>query len=112
MLWNGIYNFGRNAYNNITQEVYSWKGQFQNAVSGGSYTPDINYPGDDPSVSPGEDWEWRGPSDKGGWYNPKTGESLHPDLDHPDPQGPHWDYIPYKNGPQYRINPDGGVYPK
>jgi RHS repeat-associated protein len=47
---------------------------------------------DDPAKSPGPDWEWRGPKDKGSWYNPKTGESLHPDLDHPDPIGPHYDY--------------------
>lgn len=41
----------------------------------------------------------RGPKDKGAWHNPKTGETLHPDLDHPTPEGPLWDYIPYKNGP-------------
>ena len=37
---------------------------------------------------------------------------LHPDLEHPAPEGPHWDYIPYKNGPQYRVMPDGIVVPK
>jgi hypothetical protein len=71
-----------------------------------------DYPGDDPNVSPGEDWEWRGPKDKGSWYNPKTGETLHPDLNHTPPEGPHWDYIPYKNGPQYRLYPDGSFVPK
>ncbi len=46
-------------------------------------------PPSDPSQSPGEGWEWRGkdpPGGKrGGWYNPGTGERLHPDLDHPAP---------------------------
>jgi RHS repeat-associated protein len=63
---------------------------------------------DDPTVSPGPDWEWRGPGDKGSWYNPKTGESLHPDLDHPGPIGPHYDYRA-PNGDWYRWYPDGSV---
>ena len=50
------------------------------------------YPGDDPTISPGKGWEWCGPSDKGSWYNPKAGESLRPDLNHPEPIGSHWDY--------------------
>jgi len=29
---------------------------------------------------------------RGSWYNSKSGESLHSDLEHPDPIGPHWDY--------------------
>ena len=29
--------------------------------------------------------------DKGAWVNPNTGDSLHPDLNHPMPIGPHWD---------------------
>lgn len=47
------------------------------------------YPGDDPTISPGKGWEWCGPSDKGSWYNPKAGESLRPDLNHPEPIGSH-----------------------
>ena len=31
-------------------------------------------------------------SSKGNWYNPDTGEILHPDLNHPRPIGPHWDF--------------------
>lgn len=74
-----------------------------------------NYPGDDPNKAPGDDWEWKGkgtPDEgKGNWTNPNTGESLHPDLKHPEPYGPHWDY---KNpdGKWYRIFPDGTVMPK
>lgn len=68
------------------------------------------YPGDDPTKAPGDEWEWRGKgtpeSGEGSWYNPKTGESLHPDLGHGEPVGPHWDYTA-PNGNQYRIYPDG-----
>ncbi len=53
-----------------------------------------SWPGDDPSISPGDGFEWRGPSEPGGkygdWYNPETGDALHPDLNHPLPKGPHW----------------------
>ncbi len=54
-------------------------------------------PPKNPAESPGEGWEWRGKDPPGGergaWHNPDTGESLHPDLDHPAPIGPHWDYV-------------------
>jgi uncharacterized protein RhaS with RHS repeats len=66
---------------------------------------------EDPTQPPGPDWEWRGPSDKGSWYNPNTGESLHPDLGHPDPIGPHYDYRA-PDGSFYRIFPDGTIQPK
>lgn len=56
-----------------------------------------SWPGDDPTKSPGDGFEWRGKlpvgGDKGAWYNPFTGDSLHPDLNHPQPIGPHWDWI-------------------
>ena len=59
----------------------------------------------DPKQPPGPEWEWRGKgppgNDKGAWYNPSTGESLHPDLNHPEPKPPHWDYT----------DPNGNVYP-
>ena len=67
-----------------------------------------------PAKSPGEGWEWRGqsgsrPGDKeGSWYNPETGESLHPDLDHPESIGPHWDYTPGRGKTKIRIDPDTG----
>ena len=75
--------------------------------------PDVKYPGDQAATPPGPDYEWRGQQpvggDKGAWYNPKTGESWHPDLNHPSPIGPHWDYTPYKGGPSWRIYSDGRV---
>ena len=50
---------------------------------------------------------------QGAYYNPNTGESWHPDLQHPEPIGPHWDYN-YKgsgcNG--WRLFPDGQIEPK
>ena len=53
-------------------------------------------PGDDPAVPPADGFEWRGQepvgSDKGSWVNPQTGEQYHPDLNHGDPVGPHYDY--------------------
>ena len=56
-----------------------------------------SWPGDDPTVSPGDGFEWRGRgdigSDKGAWFNPETHDSLHPDLNHPAGISPHWDYV-------------------
>lgn len=53
-----------------------------------------SWPGDDPTVAPGDDFIWRGPgeigSERGEWYNPITGDQLHPDLNHKQPKGPHW----------------------
>jgi hypothetical protein len=70
----------------------------------------------DGSISPGEGWEWRGPGapgtpNRGAWYNPATKETLHPDLAHGDPIGPHYDYRA-PDGTFYRIYPDGRVEPK
>ena len=52
------------------------------------------WPGDDPTIAPGDGFIWRGPgdvgSDRGEWYNPITGDKLHPNLFHPYPKGPHW----------------------
>ena len=75
---------------------------------------EIDPPGWDPTQSPGEGWEWRGksgsqPGDKeGSWHNPETGESLHPDLDHPEGIKPHWDYKPGRGKDKIRIDPDTG----
>jgi hypothetical protein len=66
----------------------------------------------DPSFPPGPGFEWRGqpwsePGDPyGSWYNPKTDETLSPDMDHPPPIPPHWDYQT-PDGQWYRWFPDG-----
>jgi hypothetical protein len=66
----------------------------------------------DPTVPPGPGFEWYGrpgsqPGDpSGNWYNPQTNESLRPDMNHPSPLGPHWDYKA-PNGEWYRWLPDG-----
>ena len=56
-----------------------------------------SWPGDDPTVSSGDGFEWRGKPPAGGkygvWFNSSTGDSLHPDLNHPEPIGPHWDWV-------------------
>jgi RHS repeat-associated protein len=73
--------------------------------------PFPSYPSD-PTKPPAEGWEWRGkpgsaPGSKyGSWYNPENGESLHPDLDHPEGVDPHWDYKS-PDGNTYRYYPDG-----
>ena len=50
----------------------------------------------DPSQSPGQGWEWRGPgavgSGQGAWYNPVTQQSIRNDLLHGPPIEPHFDY--------------------
>lgn len=61
-------------------------------VNPSAYPPNFS----DPTVSPGPGWEWRGTgppeSGLGAWYNEETNESWHPDLEHGEPIGPHWDY--------------------
>ena len=71
----------------------------------------------DPSQAPGDGWEWRGQQPPGGpngaWFNPQSGESWHPDLDHPEPIGPHWDYNRRgEGGSGWRLGPDGTLTPK
>jgi hypothetical protein len=69
----------------------------------------------DPRAAPGPGWEWRGSappgSEQGAWYNPTTRETLHPDLDHPGPIGPHYDWRS-PDGYFYRIFPDGRIVPR
>ena len=76
--------------------------------------PDVVYPGDDPTKAP-DGYEWRGKgtqgSKAGNYYNPNKGTSLHPDLNHPDPIGPHWDYYD-ATGKWWRIFPDNRIVPK
>jgi RHS repeat-associated protein len=85
----------------------------------GPMHPPPAYPGDDPTKAPGPDWEWKGKGEQGsseGNYvrpNPNGGrpEYLHPDLDHPLPIGPHWDWHD-PDGRDWRIFPDNTVMPK
>jgi hypothetical protein len=76
----------------------------------------FRYPGKNPAKGP-KGFEWKGKPDSkpgskdGNWYNPKTGETLRPDLDHPDPIGPHWDYKD-TTGNWWRIFEDGRMLPK
>ncbi|MFW6295895.1 MAG: RHS repeat-associated core domain-containing protein [Halothece sp.] len=78
--------------------------------------PDAPPETDSPPDSSG-DWEWKGKpgepvgGDKGAWVNKKTGEQWHPDLSHPEPIGPHWDYKD-KQGKRWRVFPDGRKEPK
>ncbi|WP_134218332.1 RHS repeat-associated core domain-containing protein [Pelotomaculum sp. FP] len=64
-----------------------------------------------PDQPPGDGWEWRGSgepgSGNGNWYNPKTGQSLNPDLNHPEPIGPHWDFRARDTKSKWRLFPDG-----
>ena len=66
--------------------------------------------GRDPSQCPEEGFEWRGKgspeSGKGNWINQETGESLHPDHNHPPGKNPHWGYI-NSAGEKYDLFLDG-----
>ena len=70
-----------------------------------------------PEVSPGPEWVWRGKpgepigGNKGGWFNPTTGETLHPDLGHGGNIGPHWDWRD-PSGNFWRIFTDGRIDPR
>jgi hypothetical protein len=72
----------------------------------------VEFPGKNPSKPPSPDYSWRGKeppgSGKGAWYNPNTKETWHPDLEHPNPIGPHWDYID-PNGEKFRVYENGDV---
>ncbi len=67
-----------------------------------------------PANSPGSDWVWRGKpgepagGDKGAWFNPKTGETLHPDLGHGGKVGSHWDWRD-ADGNYWRLLPGGKI---
>lgn len=65
-----------------------------------------------PGISPGSDWTWHGPGEPetgvGNWVNDKTGQKLHPDLNHPLPRGPHWG-VKQPDGSRWDVYPDGRV---
>lgn len=48
---------------------------------------------------------------QGSWVHPETGESLDPDVGHPDPIGPHYDWKA-SDGTTHRVYPDGTVIAK
>src|SRR5581483_3084893 len=83
---------------------------------GGTSAQKPAWPGNNPKQAP-PGTQWHGASGstpgsrQGNYYNPSTGESFHPDLDHPDPIGPHWDYRA-SDGTWYRITHNGNVIPK
>jgi RHS repeat-associated protein len=84
------------------------------AATGGRGAKGDPHPDPSPTApfgKPGPDYEWRGPKDKGSWYNPKTGEYWRPDPHHGPPHGPHWDYRD-PDGNEWRVYPDGRVEPK
>ena len=60
--------------------------------------------------APGKDFEWKGTElekNKGNWFNFKTGESFHWDMNHAEGKPPHWDYTRRdSNNRGYRIFPD------
>ena len=69
-----------------------------------------------PSNSPGPGWIWKGdplqPVGKNGtWINMGTWEKLYPDLNHPYPVGPPWDWQA-PDGTRWRIFPDGSIVPR
>ena len=74
------------------------------------------FPGFNATKAP-EGFVWKGKpgstpgSKEGNFFNPKTGESLRPDLNHGDPIGAHWDYRD-ANGNWYRLFPDGRMESK
>ncbi|TBB15098.1 hypothetical protein ELH51_33610 (plasmid) [Rhizobium ruizarguesonis] len=77
--------------------------------------PDFDFwdPTSPPSRPGAEDFQWKGKLPVGGregaWANPD--ESIHPDLGHGPPHGPHWDWNDC-NGNQWRCFPDGSIKPK
>jgi DNA-binding CsgD family transcriptional regulator len=70
--------------------------------------PGKDFDFDDPDKTPEGYRERRTPD--GNYWNPKTRESLRPDLDHPPPIGPHWDW---RRRPDnwWRIFRDGSIEP-
>lgn len=67
--------------------------------------------GNDPAKPPNNKFTWKGSdkpkTGKGSWVNGKTNERLHPDLKHPGPKKPHWDYWNKTTGDEIRLNTDG-----
>lgn len=97
-------------FSNDFYKISSAKNAILRGMGGGAGSAP-KFPGWDSSVPPGKDYEWRGKglpeTGKGSWVNTKTGETLHPDLQHGAPYGPHWDYNYPGGGNGFRLYPDG-----
>jgi len=89
-----------NAYN-------TWKKRKQSTGEPKYTWEDLGDDAQEPKIE-GLEWKGRGlpGSSIGAWHNPETGENFHPDFDHGDPYGPHWDYVPDKDYKGYRLFPD------
>jgi len=90
---------------------------FHPSAGGTGITPPCPYP-QNPALPPIPGWQWKGKagsapgSSEGNWVNPNNKkEYLRPDVDHPDPIGPHWDWKA-PDGKEYRYYPDGRLEPK
>jgi RHS repeat-associated protein len=89
-------------------------------IPSASDIPNVDWdePSKPPRGSDGKEWEWRGKlpqgGAQGGYVNPTNpDQSVHPDLGHPDPVGPHWDFTDRGKTPSgWRIFPDGSIKPK
>jgi Bacterial toxin 37/PrsW family intramembrane metalloprotease len=108
---------GMGVYLNEASEGGGSSGGGSGSGSGGGRPAEPSAPPNfrDPSAAPGPGWEWRGSgppgSERGAWYNPATRETLHPDLDHPGPIGPHYDWRS-PDGYFYRVFQDGRIVPR
>lgn len=75
-------------------------------------SPNVSFPGWDPTQCPGEGYEWRGTgavgSNEGSWYRESDRTYWWPDLEHPEPIGAHWDYRD-SSGNMWRFYPSGRV---
>jgi RHS repeat-associated protein len=70
----------------------------------------------DPSISPGKSWIWKGTgppgTSRGSWFSPSTGESLHPDFNNPK-HHIHYDFNYRGSGSNgWRIYADGKIEKK
>jgi len=127
----GVYELGKGIYD-IVKKNEGGDTSAEEALSGassGTSTSDPKAPPqpgeiptldwNDPTKPPigpnGEEWVWRGKppqgGDKGGYVNPSNpDQSAHPDLAHPAPVGPHWDYTDRnKDNPGWRVYPGGKI---
>ncbi len=95
--------------------IYSIK--YSKKFSDHDNPPTVDYPGDDPTTPPNDDYKWEGKEGgevggpDGTWKNDITGEQMHPDLNHKPPVNPHYDYYRPDVG-WWRLYRDGAVKPK